>query len=317
MEQERERRGAKASTSVVAVAADPIVAAHPAVAATAHILRMARPDSDGVVRATRAGHCGIEVGSASVERVITVLDALARALEQHGQLVEPTGDHMRITAAPDRVAFSLKERVERRKHVPTIEELAKEERLRKKRERDARLGIWAFDREQAYPEFDFVRTGVLNLEITEQYVGGLRRNWKDGRRQRLENLVDDIAGGLVAYLVGVRARREENERRQKQWQRQQELLALARAREEREARRLKFLHRLIKISNEADELRSFLNRLREQTSSGPSDELLRMLGWTEAKLKELESKIATDRITASLREDNLFPEVDEYAAPSH
>ena len=39
-----------------------------------------------------------------------------------------------------------------------------------------------------------------------------------------------------------------------------------------------------------------------------------MVEWTEAKLKGLEDQIATDRIAKSLREDNLFPEVDEYAA---
>ena len=41
---------------------------------------------------------------------------------------------MRVTIPPDTVTFTLKERVERHKHRPTMEELAKEERLRRKRE---------------------------------------------------------------------------------------------------------------------------------------------------------------------------------------
>ena len=307
LEQERERRKAKANVPLVSAPAEPVMTAHPAVAATAHALRKARPDGDGVVRATRSSHCGIEVGSASIERVTAVLDALARALEQHGQKLEPAGDHMRITAPPDTVSFNLKERIEKRKHEPTIEELAKEERLRKKRDRDARMGIWSFDHERAYPEFDFVRTGELNLEITEQYVGGLRRNWRDGRRQKLETMTDSIAGGLVAYLVGVKARREEHERRERECQRQQQLRSLARARQERETCRSEFLQRLIKISKEADDLRFFLARLREKIPISPSGELLRMVEWIEAKLKELEDQIATDRIAKSLREDNLFP----------
>lgn len=94
----------------------------------------------------------------------------------------------------------------------------------------------------------------------------------------------------------------------------EELRAKVRARKERETRRSEFLQRLIKISKEAEELRSFLDRLRLKMSTSPSSELLRMVEWTEAKLKELEGKIATDRIAGSLREDNLFPEVDEYAA---
>ena len=140
---ERERRKAKSSVPVVLAVPEPVVNAHLAVAATAHALRKARPDGDGIVRAIRSGHCGIEVGSASVERVITVLDALARALELHGQKLEPAGGHMLITSPPDTVTFTLKERIERRKHEPTMEELAKEERLRKKRDRDARCRFFS------------------------------------------------------------------------------------------------------------------------------------------------------------------------------
>lgn len=103
MERERERRKARSDVPIVSVPAEPVVTAHPAVAATANALRKARPDGDDVVRASRIGHCGIEVGSASLERVITVLDALARALERHGQKLEPAGDHMRVTAPPDTV----------------------------------------------------------------------------------------------------------------------------------------------------------------------------------------------------------------------
>ncbi len=116
-------------------------------------------------------------------------------------------------------------------------------------------------------------------------------------------MADDIAGGLVGYLVGIKARREEHERREREWQRQQELRAIARARREREARRSEFLQRFIKISKEAEELRSFLDRLCEQISTSPSGELLRMVEWTEAKLRELEDAIAADRLAASLRED--------------
>jgi hypothetical protein len=136
--------------------------------------------------------------------------------------------------------------------------LAKEEQLRKKRERNDQLGIWSFDRQRAYPEFDFGRPGELSIQIKDEYVGGLRRNWADGKRQTLESLVDDIASGIPAYLAGAKARREEHERRQREWERRQRLAALARAREEREKKRSDFLKRLVAISREADELKLFL-----------------------------------------------------------
>lgn len=114
--------------------------------------------------------------------------------------------------------------------------------------------------------------------------------------------------------MGVKAGREERERREREWKRQEQLRAIACVRQERERRRSEFLQRLIRISKEADDLRSFLARLRVQMASSPSGELARMLEWAEAKLEELQGEVSADRVAASLREDSLFPVVDEHAA---
>ncbi len=318
LDQERERRKTKPKPTFFAAEAEHIEAlqdVHPWVEPTARTLRKAKPDNEGVVRANGPNHCGIEVGSASVERVIVVLDALVRALEARGQKLEPGGTGMHVTIPPDTASFTLNERIEKRAHTPTMEELAKEERIRKKRERDGRLGIWSFDQERAYPEFDFIRTGELGIEIENRYVTGLRRSWKDGRRQRLEGLIEDIAGGIITYLAGIKADREERERRQREWRRQEELRALARARDQREKRRHELLERLTAASTEADELRSLLNRLRERMPASPSGELVRLLAWTEANLQRLEDELAAEGIVAAVQEHELFPEVDPLAAP--
>ncbi|TGN76201.1 hypothetical protein EOW77_0031560 [Bradyrhizobium yuanmingense] len=209
LERQRQKATPKMKLPLAAVAQmPPIQDVHPSVAATAKALRKAKPDREGVVSASGPGNCGIEVSIASVERVITILDALARGLEARGLTMELPGGHMRVAVAPDDLTFSLIERVERRAHVPTVEELALEERQKRNGERYKRANLWFFDTKRAYPEFDFVRSGELSLQIENKYVG-LRRNWTDGRRQRLENLINSIVGGIVAYLAGVKARREE------------------------------------------------------------------------------------------------------------
>lgn len=58
----------------------PIVEAHKALVATARALRNGKPDKNDVVSAIGGGMCGIEVGAASVERAIAILDLLARSL---------------------------------------------------------------------------------------------------------------------------------------------------------------------------------------------------------------------------------------------
>lgn len=317
LDQERARRKAKPRVTSLAEPGltAPIQDVHPAIAATARALRKARPDADEVVRAAGQGHCGIEVGAASVERTIVILDAIARALEARGLKVEPVGNCMRVALPPDSLTLSLVERIEKRNHVPTMEELSREERLRKKEERDARLGIWSFGRERAYPEFDFIHTGELSIQIADQYARGLRRNWGDGKRQRIESLVEDIVGGIATYLAGVKARREERERWRRDWEQRQRQAELARAREERETRRREFLKRFVAISTEADELKSFLARLRDRMPAYPSGELARMLEWTEARLLQLEDELTPDGVAFALRERKLFPDVDNLLPP--
>jgi hypothetical protein len=160
------------------------------------------------------------------------------------------------------------------------------------------------------------RIGELSIEIAEKYVGSLRRNWKDGRRQRMEGLVDDIVGGIVTYLAGVKARREEHERWQREWRREEQLRALSRAREQREVRRREFLEHFVVISTEADELRSLLTRLQERMPTSPPGELVRMLEWAKARLQRVEGELTAEGISIALQELKLFPEVDDLVAPT-
>ncbi len=317
LDQEQQLRKAKPKSRPAAEPAvtEPVRDVHTAVASTAHALRRGKPDADGVVRAIGDDLCGIEVGASSIERMIAGLDGIAWGLKARGLTMEPAGSGMRVTIAQDVVTFSLSERVERQDHTPTAEELAREERRRKKVEREARFGRWSFEQERAYPAFDFIRTGQLSVQIAEQYVGGLRRSWRDGRRQRLENLVDDIVGGIVMYLAGVKAKREEHERWQREWRRQEHLRTLARARDDREKNRRDFLQRFVTISKEVDELHSLLSKLRPLMAGRASGELGRMIEWAEAHLRRLESELALEGISSDLRERRLFPEVDDLIAP--
>jgi hypothetical protein len=123
--------------------------------------------------------------------------------------------------------------------------------------------------------------------------------------------------GIVTYLAGAKARHEERERWQRDWDRRQRLAALARAREERESRRCEFLKRFVALSTEADELKSFLARLRERVLACPSVELARMTERTEARLQRLEGELTPERIATALQERELFlrPFITQWDGP--
>jgi hypothetical protein len=176
---------------------------HRGIVATARKLRKQRPNKDGIVSAIGDGYCGIEVGSGCLEKALSLLNALAIALETHGLTITPAGNRMAVAAGGEKITFRLREYVRREKHVPTEDELAAEERRRK------RLAItWDSPYGRAYPEWDFVRTSELLIEIENQYVRGMRRTWREGKRQLLVNLVSEIVAGIMAYGAALRLEAE-------------------------------------------------------------------------------------------------------------
>jgi len=290
---------------------------HRAIARTAKALRQGKPDHAGAVEAFGEGLCGISVGAASVERVVRALDGLARHLDGRGLQLEPLGKGMGVTLGVDSIRLALRERIELVKHVPTPGELAKEERQNRKRQTDIRLGRWEYGSyEQAYPEFDAVRTGALSIQIEEQYVGGLRRTWGDGKIQRLETLAEDIASGIALYLAGVKATREESERRRRCWEREQQLRALAAARAARETKRAEFVRGRVEMAKELAGLQVLLARFETTHYEPESDDLGRMIAWVQRQAAELEAQLSPAGTNSTLQQRNLFPGVDPLVDPT-
>jgi hypothetical protein len=308
--EERQRRNARPKTP------DPsrerilgLVDIHSAVSATAKMLRKATPDSAGVVTVNGEGVCSLNLGGDSVERAIRVLDGLARLLEQRGLQLKASRAGLSAIAGADSVTVSLVEKTEIRKYVPSEEELAAEERRLKKRERDARRGLWEFS-ERSYQEFDTLRTGALSLELPNHYFG-LRRSWSDGKIQRLEGVLDDATGGVVAYLAAIKARREENEQREKEWRRNERLRTVALARAEREGKRREFVDHFVNLSTEAGNLAAFRQTMNSLRRDRHDDDLTRMMQWIDRRLAALQKEMAPEGINSSLQARKLFPAIDE------
>jgi hypothetical protein len=217
---------------------------------------------------------------------------------------------MNVTTDGQTVAFRLNEYVRRDKHIPTTEDLAAEERRRK------RSAItWDSPYGRAYPEWDFVRTGELSIQIASRYVDGLRRTWKDGRHQRLENLIDDISAGIIAYGVALRLMEEERARFQRNYERQRRVDQRGADREKRERNRQKILDELIAISTEASKLRTWLEEAKRWAGRSQSDDFARFVGWARNRLEHLDHAVDPDGIAESLRARELFPEKDSLIDP--
>jgi hypothetical protein len=303
---------------------EPVVDVQPCIAATAKALRHAKPNRDGLVHATGDRTVGVTIGVNSIERAIFILDGLARALEARSLTPTACGTGVQAQRGPDKVALAMTERTQRVPHVATKEELAAEERRVKQRERffasprrwDLPAGSQP-SHEKAYPDFDTVMTGQLVVQADGYGGDGVRRSWADGRMQRLERMIDDIAIGVDALLAVRTAKREEAEERQRQYAELARRRALAAKRVEREKKRVELLNALIELQSEADELGEWLTNgpLHDIVGEETATATARMLTWAEARLAKLGRRIAPDGIQKALEADGLFPEVDDLQDP--
>src|SRR5262245_37053253 len=178
------------------------------------------------------------------------------------------------------------------------------------------MGItWDSPYGRAYPEWDFIRTGQLCFELDNQYLLGFRRSWKDGKRRKLEELIDDISIGVLAYLEGLRLRTEVRERDRRNWDRQQHRYARAERRKQREAERRKILDELVEISAESAKLRTWLAEVETWPVPVETNEFTRFVAWARERLHILEHAVRSDGIAHTLRERDLFPETDALTDP--
>lgn len=290
---------------------EPVTDVHHAVRRTVQALRRCKLSAFSS-EAFGDGLCGVAVSQESIERAAYILDRLARALETKGTPLVPTGQAMQVSVGSDKAVFTLKERTRTVPHVPTPEELAEVARRREHRERHwrdpARWPAPAYG--AAYPDKDTIWTGELLLQI-EGYSDGVRRNWADGRTQRLENLVPSVIDGIEVLLAARKAAREDREERAKRQGELQRRHDLARARSKREEARLRFADEVVKLTREAEALRGWLAQ-GHLTDEIPTDgQVARFRAWMQDRLRTVESKLDPAAVERALVEEKLFPNPDD------
>jgi hypothetical protein len=291
---------------------------HPAVRATAKMLRGAKSSKTGIAQAVGAGLCGISVGTDNVERIIFILDQLARACEVRGLLFVPADTRLSVSVGKDEVTFEIKEKTKQVPHVLTETEIAAEEKRRKRLERQSYGRGSSWDDIEMFspgpPKFDAVRTGELGLEV-HGWGDGLRRSWRDGKTQTLETMVDEIVDGLEAHIVAGKHRREAREREEAERQELARRHSLAKARRERESNRKSLLSKLIRTERQVAQLREWISTYERHPKEGSHPDLDRMLSWARDRLSVLEATLDPSKLQSELNTRKLFPEVDELHDP--
>lgn len=278
---------------------------HTAVSLTAHTLRRAKADHDGIIAISGEGLLSMRLGAGSIERAIFILDSIALGLEAREISFTFAGKHVEVHRGVDKVPFILAETIKRRKHEPTVDELKAEERYR----RSARYRDWAFTYERQYPEFDCIPSGELTISIEAWSMDQRRRNWRDNTRATLEAQLDAIIGELHSWIDYRRDERLKDERNARLRRRAEENRKRTEARTKREEERDELLDEIVEMGRKAEQLRTWMAWAADIEDT----ETLRMLDWAGQRLGELERALDPASFGDWLRERKLFPEIDPFA----
>jgi hypothetical protein len=90
----------------------------------------------------------------------------------------------------------------------------------------------------------------------------LRRTYRDGKRHRIEELLNDFKAGTAAYATAEKLRREEHERWQREWAEKEMRRIEEQQRIERDKKRWEFLEDRIRALERVSEDRSFFGAPR-------------------------------------------------------
>ncbi|MCX8568800.1 hypothetical protein [Aminobacter sp. MET-1] len=286
---------------------EPVKRPHSSISPLTTALKSAKRDQHGELSIP-----GIRVHPASVTRVTAFLHHLVLALEKRDIALSYNEKGIGVAIGPDDVRFEIAESRRREKHEPTPIELKKRQDHEQRRELARRRGQW-LPWESFWPEYDYIHSGKLTLHVLN-WAAGARKNWGDGKHQSLESMLEAIADGILFHLVYEKAHREEQVAEQRRREHMARRRELHKKRQEREANRLGFLRKLAELQREVADLNVTVAKASELLPQA-SPEYLRMIAWAENRLAHLQAQNQLESLTASLREQNLFPDSDEFHDP--
>ncbi len=178
-------------------------------------------------------------------RLLRVLDAICKSLEARGAIVEKN-QHGEPTAGSgqDVIAFQLRYRLKQVK-VPITPD-------------DWR---WTFKGKNA-ERLVLEPTGDLIFEIKSWMPAGFRRNWREGPRHRLEQMIGDIVATMLVAFPALAARREEREEEERRYRIREEQRREREERQRIDRNRFRRLTEHAEAWREASLVRDFVRALR-------------------------------------------------------
>jgi hypothetical protein len=270
-----------------------LTAVHPLVRTTFRALRDSKAHDDGVLYPPDKRMLDVSVARSTLPRARRVMDAVVKAFSKRGWLLaDPTGDeaHVVVVVEGQRAPFSLSECTKKLPPVPPKPIL---------------IGRGEFYTPSWAPT-KYEPTGDLVLELGASWGSGSRRRWRDGKRQRVEDCLNDFMIGIMAFAEEAREFKHAQAQRMRELEEAQQRWIEHQRRVAEEAARIKTLEGAAAAWNRSRNLLEFVAALRkvaeDKLKGDPlSEPFTKWIEWAEGYAISIDplSNRLTDLLTRS------------------
>lgn len=245
------------------------------------------------------GKFRVHASAAVADRICLILSTLAFSVEDNGWKFHEGQKGLEIAIDDDTLSLSIEERADVIPHeLSPKEERQKAEYERKHAIYARGLGHWPGYPPQI-PQADYKPNGQLVLKLDDGIrIEGLRRTFSDGKKQRLEDLVPNIAASLECWSRGMKQWHEQQERWHREAEEREEQRRAAECRARMDGYRLTFIR---KQSTRLDEVASIDRMIAHWSDAGSDLPHLRLLiEWAEEYRQRLLSHVSAEAAEARI-----------------
>ncbi len=276
-------------------------------------LRRGKSNDQGLTCVHEAGLISCSIAKQSIGRVADFLPKLEASAEVLGFKLTHDDEPSRFSDGVQTVKFEILEGYTREKHELTRSEKAERAAWEKRNERRG----WRYEFGDPHPTFadwDYSPTGRLSISVEPVWYyrhPSPRRSFNDGKRQRLEDLVDKIAVGIAVVAAAKEERKREDEaqarRREEQRLRQEQEARIKYIEERRDCELSKLLDAHLRL----ERLESLLARVRSEPNNDEERRVQEFKQWLRGHICRIQALLTPSGLEERFSDLNLFGSEDD------
>lgn len=286
---------------------------HHVASATGQALKAAKADHEQFLKTEPSpGVVSARVCKPSVQRVVLIVDTLARTLERLGHATADAKDGADLIIDGESLRLLFHETKDKSEHHPTAAELAAKAKWEERRKQWPTL--YNADRRH-WRSWDYSPSGRLSLTLvspvwTSWSSDRILGRWHDRKAGTVEQQLNDVVVAMYAGVALLKHNRTKLEERQRLHQEEMDRRERERDRQERIAKREAFVRQKAKEHAELAELRSFSRHLDGETVGPDMPNAAAIAGVARDMVHRLEFSLSGSALDEEIERLKLYLDGD-------